>query len=185
MFGYISRATPSFSHLMTFHLPAITNQTSRKAWKSQIKLFCWTWNTNHILIYRVVSVHFNKTLFFGSEGSQGRKKMNLDPSSEVHRASPFVSLLKISLLFRAMHLQMVQSEFLHTWCENGLSLSMKALIMHWNLRRSCKVTAPEQCSQISHNRFSTSKIVGRGNGIWTWNKNAVLKFSPEGLSACT
>lgn len=74
MLGYISRATPSFSHLMTFHLPAITNQTSRKAWKNQIKLFwtiCWTWNTNHILIYWVVSVHFNKTLFLGSEGSQG------------------------------------------------------------------------------------------------------------------
>jgi len=34
---------------------------------------------------------------------------------------------------------------------------MKALIMHWILRRSCKVTAPEQCSQISHNRFIHQK----------------------------
>jgi len=57
----------------------------------------------------VVSVHFNKTLFLGSKGSHGKKKMmkkkkQPDPSSEVHRVSPFVSLLKLSLHFRAMHL---------------------------------------------------------------------------------
>jgi len=61
----------------------------------------------------VVSVHFNKTLFLESKGSHGKKnyekkkkkkKLNLDPSSEVHRVSSFVSLLKLSLHFRAMHL---------------------------------------------------------------------------------
>jgi len=55
----------------------------------------------------VVSVHFNKTLFLESKGSHGKKnyeKKKKDPSSEVHRVSSFVSLLKLSLHFRAMHL---------------------------------------------------------------------------------
>lgn len=118
--------------------------------------------------------HYSK----GQKGPRG-KTMNLDPSSEVRRASLFVSLLKLSLLFRAMHLHMVQSEFPHTWCENGFSLSMKALIMHWNLRRSCKVTAPEQCSQISHIHFNTSKVVRRSNSIWTGNKKCSFEVLTE------
>jgi len=111
----------------------------------------------------VVSVHFNKTLFLGSKGSHGKKKMMKKkkttwPFLWSSQSESFCQSTKtLSALQGNAFTHIVQSEFLNTWCENGLSLSMKALIMHWIFRRSCKVTAPEQCSQISHNRFIHQK----------------------------
>lgn len=182
--GYISRANPSFSIWWPFTSPP--SQIKRAGKHVRTKSSCSGPSAGHEALITVWYIEWflYSSIKHCSEGQKGprRKKLNLDPSSEVCGASPFVSLLKLSLLFRAVHLHMVQSEFPHTWCENGLRLSMKALIMHWNLRRSCNVTAPAQnlsmpevnwcTSQISHICFSAS----RSKSIRASNKITVLKF---------